>query len=171
MFFNIDGKPLSPQGIYYLVKSYGAKAGITKRVYPHLFRTTSATILLRRGVSLYDIQEQLGHTNLDTTRKYLRPFRASTHKSIVNGFKQPEPTPQPQQPETQEQPKQESKPDKEPQEKPKPKSEPTDSYIAKPSDKEILMNLYKQGAITLQELSDLLKGKSQPTHKQPDYIQ
>lgn len=40
-------------------------------VHPHKFRRTAATIALRRGMNLTDIQRMLGHESLETTKIYL----------------------------------------------------------------------------------------------------
>ena len=45
--------------------------GITQRVNPHALRHSYATGLLRDGVDVRVIQEQMGHTNLETTEIYL----------------------------------------------------------------------------------------------------
>jgi len=45
--------------------------GITQRVNPHALRHSYATGLLREGVDVRVIQEQMGHTNLTTTELYL----------------------------------------------------------------------------------------------------
>jgi site-specific recombinase XerD len=45
--------------------------GITQRVNPHALRHSYATGLLREGVDVRTIQEQLGHSNLETTEIYL----------------------------------------------------------------------------------------------------
>lgn len=53
-----------------LVKGVSRKAGIVKRVYPHLFRHSLATCLLNRGANIMSIQSQLRHNNLNTTLIY-----------------------------------------------------------------------------------------------------
>lgn len=51
-------------------KVYKAKAGITKKVSPHILRHTMATTLLFNGCPIGHIKELLGHERLDTTCRY-----------------------------------------------------------------------------------------------------
>lgn len=63
-------KHLSSGGVRTMLKEIGKAAGVSK-VHPHKFRRTAATIALRRGMKLTDIQRMLGHANLETTKIYL----------------------------------------------------------------------------------------------------
>lgn len=53
------------------LREAAARAGIVGRVHPHLLRHCFATHLLEAGVPIQQIQEQLGHANLQTTMIYL----------------------------------------------------------------------------------------------------
>jgi len=46
------------------------EAGIEKRVSPHVLRHTFATHLLQRGKNIREVQELLGHANVETTMIY-----------------------------------------------------------------------------------------------------
>ncbi len=46
------------------------KAGITKKIYPHLLRHSFATHLLGKNVNLRTIQQFLGHSQVGTTEWY-----------------------------------------------------------------------------------------------------
>jgi integrase/recombinase XerC len=49
----------------------GKKAGIVKHLHPHLMRHTFGPALLRVGADLRNVQQLLGHSNLQTTATYL----------------------------------------------------------------------------------------------------
>lgn len=51
-----------------------AKIGKTAKVpkcHPHRFRRTSATMALKKGMTIIQVQKMLGHENLETTKIYL----------------------------------------------------------------------------------------------------
>jgi len=54
-----------------LVKTVAKRAGIKKRVYPHLLRHSLATNLIGRGANLLTVKEQLGHAWIDSTMIYV----------------------------------------------------------------------------------------------------
>jgi site-specific recombinase XerD len=52
------------------LKDAAETLGITQRVHPHAFRHSYATNLLRSGTDIRTIQQQLGHTSVETTEIY-----------------------------------------------------------------------------------------------------
>jgi integrase/recombinase XerD len=67
-----EGKPISPRNVQYIVKKAAKAAGIAKDVHPHTLRHCFATHLLEAGVGIRQIQELLGHSNLQTTQIYTK---------------------------------------------------------------------------------------------------
>lgn len=80
LFLNKSGGRLSIRYIQQLVKRQAAKAGITKRVHPHLFRHTFATHLLDGGADLRAVQELLGHASLSSTQIYTHVSQSHAKK-------------------------------------------------------------------------------------------
>lgn len=65
-----DLSRLTPRSVERLVKSYATKAGITRKVTPHVIRHSFATDLLSNGADLRSVQALLGHANIATTQVY-----------------------------------------------------------------------------------------------------
>lgn len=61
---------LTPRSVERLVKYYAIKAGISKKVTPHVIRHSFATDLLQNGADLRSVQMLLGHANITTTQIY-----------------------------------------------------------------------------------------------------
>lgn len=61
---------LTPRSIERIIKKYAIKAGITKKVTPHVIRHSFATDLLSNGADLRSVQALLGHAHIGTTQIY-----------------------------------------------------------------------------------------------------
>jgi len=61
---------LTPRSVERIVKQYAVKAGITRKVTPHVIRHSFATDLLSNGADLRSVQALLGHANIATTQVY-----------------------------------------------------------------------------------------------------
>lgn len=69
-FSKKDGGRLTPRSVERIIKRYAVKAGITKKVTPHVIRHSFATDLLENGADLRSVQALLGHANITTTQVY-----------------------------------------------------------------------------------------------------
>ena len=70
VFLNRNGKILTRQMIYTIIKQLALKANIKKKIGPHTFRHCFATHLLENGADLRTIQILMGHENITTTEVY-----------------------------------------------------------------------------------------------------
>jgi integrase/recombinase XerD len=72
LFADKYGNRLSRRSVQKFTKRCGQKAGIKKKVTPHCQRHTHATTMLRAGIPLEVIQQDLGHSQLATTLLYAK---------------------------------------------------------------------------------------------------
>lgn len=81
LFVNINGKRLTRQGFWKIVKYYKEQAHITKDITPHVLRHSFATHLLQNGADLKAIQTMLGHSDISSTQVYMQ-FQNDNLKDI-----------------------------------------------------------------------------------------
>ncbi len=80
-------KPLSTQSVRNLVEKYTRLAGLDKKITPHVFRHSFASLLLEEGVDIKYIQDFLGHSSISTTQIYLHT--TSSQKRKIMSTKHP----------------------------------------------------------------------------------
>ncbi len=71
LFITLRGSRFGADVIWLMVKRCARKAGISRNIYPHTFRHTCATLMLKNNANIRHIQEMLGHASLDTTQIYV----------------------------------------------------------------------------------------------------
>jgi integrase/recombinase XerD len=76
-------RPITGKAVWHNCTDAAKRAGIRKRVSPHLIRHSWATHLLEAGTDLRTIQMLLGHEDLEVTARYLHLSQQHLHQ-IVN---------------------------------------------------------------------------------------
>jgi integrase/recombinase XerC len=84
VFVTRYGKRLTERRIQKELEEIAKKAGIDKRVHPHLLRHTFATHLLDGGADLRVVQELLGHANLSSTQIYTHVTKSQAKKVYLS---------------------------------------------------------------------------------------
>jgi integrase/recombinase XerD len=70
LFTDRRGATLQPRSLRGVLRRLALKAGISRKVTPHMLRHTAATLLIERGVDIRIVQRLLGHASIATTEIY-----------------------------------------------------------------------------------------------------
>jgi integrase len=81
VFPSRKGKRLGRNEMLRRLKTVAKRAGVRNATL-HKFRHTYATRLLENGCDIVTVQHLLGHSDLDTTRRYLNPDQDLKRKAV-----------------------------------------------------------------------------------------
>ena len=70
VFLNRNGRKLTREMIFMIIKGLALEIGLNKNISPHTFRHSFATHLIEGGADLRAVQEMLGHESITTTEIY-----------------------------------------------------------------------------------------------------
>ncbi len=75
---------LSPQSVWYVVRKHAQAAGVTATT--HHFRHAKASVLLNRGASLSEVQDILGHSSPETTKRIYAHYQVQHLREAFDRF-------------------------------------------------------------------------------------
>jgi site-specific recombinase XerD len=73
LFPTVRGGPISPHGVRVYTRKLANEFSDLSGLSPHVLRHTYATAMLRAGVDIKRLQLLMGHSNIQTTQRYLHP--------------------------------------------------------------------------------------------------
>ena len=76
-----DGRAMKDVYVRIIVKEHARRAGIRKKISPHVFRHTCATHMLEGGADISQVQRLLGHVLINTTQIYTRVAQPDVKKT------------------------------------------------------------------------------------------
>lgn len=81
IFVKPNGKRITRQYVYAMLRSRGQALGIKEHLSPHTLRHCFATSLLEGGADLRSVQELLGHSDISTTQIYTHINKKRLHEA------------------------------------------------------------------------------------------
>lgn len=89
-FLQDNGKPMTESCCYHRMQKITETMG--KKITPHTFRHTCATLMLEGGADIRFIQEQLGHESIETTQVYTGVSREKLREDYMKFFNREKPS-------------------------------------------------------------------------------
>lgn len=83
----VDRKPMQKVTVNKLLARIQRELGIEQSISAHKWRHSLATELMNSSIPLKEIQNVLGHTELNTTQKYLHSNQEKTKKDVLDVLK------------------------------------------------------------------------------------
>lgn len=84
LFVNCNGKRLTRQGFWKILKTYGKESKIDKNITPQVLRNSFAVHLLNNGADVKSLQEILGHSDINTTSIYCNNADKKSLEDVYN---------------------------------------------------------------------------------------
>jgi integrase/recombinase XerD len=79
------GKRLTTRAVHAMISGLAERAGVEKNVSPHVLRHTFATQALDAGLTIREVQELLGHSDVSTTMIYTHVNPEALRRKIQGG--------------------------------------------------------------------------------------
>lgn len=88
LFLSFAGGPINRNNLSQTLKTIAKNAGLPywQDVCNHAIRSACATIYNERGYSVPQIQDLLGHSSINTTRRYIKTSEQAIHNMATNGM-------------------------------------------------------------------------------------
>jgi integrase/recombinase XerD len=83
LFVNTNGRRLSRQGLWKILKNYTKIAQINIDITPQMLRNSFAAHLLEKGADLHSLKVMLGHADISSTKVYARAVQNQL-KNVYN---------------------------------------------------------------------------------------
>ena len=84
IFSTLKGSRINNRYVRAMVERIGIRAGINRRIYPHLLRHSYLTDLYKTTKDIRMVQKIAGHSNLSTTEIYTHIYDADVEKAMKN---------------------------------------------------------------------------------------
>lgn len=86
MFINSHGRPITSEGIEYILNQIVKRSSLNTHIHPHMLRHSFATAMLNNGADIRSVQELLGHSSLSTTQIYTHVTQENLQKTYMRLF-------------------------------------------------------------------------------------
>jgi site-specific recombinase XerD len=80
-------EPMTESGVGQMIRDLAERAGIERRVHPHLFRHSAATYYLQRGMDSLLVAQLLGHSSLAMIQRVYSHLNTSdVHEALLRAL-------------------------------------------------------------------------------------